>query len=90
VSRSWATGSTSRWRKIRAAVLNENAQHNAGRCTLAIPGVCTGTASCVHHVHGRDVTGDDPRYLAAVCTPCNLHVGRPRPSDPRPKGGTQW
>lgn len=30
-----------------------------------------------HHVLGRKVTGDDPRYIVAACQHCNLKVGDP-------------
>jgi hypothetical protein len=89
MSRSWSKGSTWRWRKLRAAVLAENLERNGGRCRLQLPGVCTGTAQCVHHVLGRTATGDDPRFLQAVCTACNLHVGQPDQL-PEPRGGTRW
>ena len=83
MSRSWAGGSTSRWRKLRAAILAANANENAGRCVLAIAKVCTGTADTVHHVLGK-AHGDDARYLIAVCRACNLHVGQPgRGAKPR-------
>ena len=59
MSRSWGAGSTRRWRRIRAAVLHDNQVTNGGRCTIAMPGVCTGQADCVHHTQGRAVTGDD-------------------------------
>ena len=93
MSRAWSGGSTWRWRLIRAGVLATNQAATGGRCQLGIPDVCTGTADCVHHTLGRAVTGDDPRFLLAVCTACNLHVGQPstaRGCLPRPRGGTQW
>jgi len=31
----------------------------------------------VHHVRGRAVTGDDPRYLVGSCPACNVAVGDP-------------
>jgi hypothetical protein len=33
---------------------------------------------------GKAVTGDDPLYLQAACTPCNQHVGDPAAGDPEP------
>lgn len=91
MSRSWAGGSTRRWRKLRAVVLANNRATNGGRCTLAIPGVCTGEATHVHHTLGRTVTGDDPAHVVAACAACNLHVGDPaaRP-DPSPRPITRW
>jgi hypothetical protein len=91
VSRTWAAGSTRRWRTIRAAVLAANQLAHDGRCQVAVPDVCTGVADCVHHTLGRKVTGDDPRYLVAACTACNSHIGEPDiDSDPQPKAMTRW
>lgn len=89
MSNAWAKGSTARWRRIRAAVLLANAQENKGRCVLQIKGVCTGLADCVHHVLGRSVTGDDPRYLVAACRACNLAIGEPG-RGPKPKRVSRW
>jgi 5-methylcytosine-specific restriction endonuclease McrA len=69
----WGAGSTRQWRKVRLAVL----QRDRYVCQLAIPGVCQGAADSVHHMFGRLVTGDDPRWLQAACMPCNLAVGQP-------------
>lgn len=95
-SKGWPNGSTWAWRKIRAAVLDRDGR----RCQLRLDG-CTRVATCVHHLHGRAVTGDDPRHLVASCTPCNLRVGDPQRSgntarqhssnvDPAPKQTTLW
>jgi hypothetical protein len=70
-------------------VLALNAEQNEGRCVLAIAGVCTGQATCAHHVLGRAVTGDDPSYLVAACAACNLHVGEPKTS-PAPRRVSSW
>jgi hypothetical protein len=90
VSRSWRSGSSWYWRKLRALVLADNLARNAGRCTLAIEGVCTGQADTVHHTLGRAITGDDPRYLAAVCAACNSKIGEPRRSSPPPRRVSKW
>ena len=86
MSRSWEGGSTSRWRRIRAAVLardNWTCQVKTERCT--------GTADCVHHVLGRAVSGDDPAHLQASCTPCNLLLGDvTKGADPQPQPRTRW
>lgn len=88
---AWDKGSTRRWRRIRAGVLEENRRTNGGRCALAIPGVCTREATCVHHTVGRAISGDDPRYLVASCQPCNQHVGEPsRQPSPQPKKISEW
>lgn len=90
MSRAWSKGSTTRWRKLRAAVLAENLATAGGRCTAAVPGVCTGLAEQVHHTLGRGITGDDPRYLAAVCRACNLHIGEPGRISPEPTPHSRW
>jgi 5-methylcytosine-specific restriction endonuclease McrA len=92
MSKGWhaAGGSVKDWRRIRAQVLCDNQATNEGRCTLAIPGVCTTLATEVHHVLGRQVTGDDPSYLAAWCRACNLKVGQPKLSTPPPRQITKW
>lgn len=84
MSRAWNGGSTRQWRALRAQVLADNQRDNDGRCQIALPGlddsgvpICAGQADCVHHAIGKALTGDDPAYLVASCTPCNLKVGRP-------------
>jgi hypothetical protein len=95
MSRAWASGSTRRWRRIRAHVLAHNLLPpskggNNGQCTQQIEGVCTGRATQVHHTQGRAITGDDPAYLTATCAPCNLAIGNPVTHDPAPRQVTQW
>jgi 5-methylcytosine-specific restriction endonuclease McrA len=83
---NWAGGSTRAWRRTRARVLARDGY----RCRLRLEG-CTGQAECVHHVHGRGVTGDDERFLVASCTNCNLRVGDPTKNrEPNPKKVTRW
>lgn len=89
MSKGWRGGSTRAYRKVRAAILLNNQATNAGQCTVQVPDVCTGRADCVHHTKGRAVTGDDPRYMVAACTACNLHIGQPI-IDPRPSPRTEW
>lgn len=84
MSRSWQKGSTTAWRRIRAVVLLRDGY----RCQLQIPGICTTTATQVHHLLGRDISGDDPRYLAASCAPCNQKAGHPPTS--KPKRVSNW
>lgn len=72
---------------------------DGNRCRIATPGTwtigngeerrCLGVADCVHHTRGRAVTGDDPRFMVAACTPCNLLIGEPR-VDPPPRPVTEW
>jgi hypothetical protein len=100
VSRSWAKGSTTAWRRTRAAVLAANANQNKGRCQLDVgqgcarhgrpcPGVCTGRANTVHHTKGK-AHGDDVRYLVAACAECNGHVGNPMDYNPEPTPRSRW
>lgn len=91
MSKAWAGGSTYAWRKVRTQVLQDNLLNNSGRCRLLIEGVCTTTATQVHHTLGRAVTGDDPRYLLPVCKPCNLKVGDPtKYSEPPSTVQSHW
>lgn len=90
MSKAWAKGSTTRWRRVRALVLEENRRTNQGRCVLAIPRVCQGQADQVHHTRSRAEVGDDPKYLMAVCRACNLKVGAPGRISPEPKQVSSW
>lgn len=90
MSKAWAKGSTAAWRKLRARILFDNQVENQGRCTVQIEDVCTGQANTVHHVLGRLVTGDDPRYLVACCKECNGHIGEPKRTSPQHKTITKW
>lgn len=87
MSSSWAKGSSRGWRRTRAAVLARDSY----TCQVRRPGVCTTTATHVHHTVGRSITGDDPAYLVAACAPCNLAVGDPTTQpDPEPRPSTRW
>jgi 5-methylcytosine-specific restriction endonuclease McrA len=90
MSNAWRGGSTRRWRRIRAAVLVRDSVRGVPMCQVRLPGVCTVVATCVHHVKGRAVTGDDPRWLVAACDECNLAVGEPATRTPQPKKVTKW
>lgn len=88
---AWAGGSTRRWRRLRAQILLSNQAEHGGVCQVRIPNVCTGgQADTVHHTLGRAVTGDDPRYLVASCTPCNGHIGEPKHNSPQHKRVSEW
>lgn len=103
MSRTWAGGSSRRWRRIRAYVLQRDGQrcraHADGWCDR-VPGEheCTGRAELAgphaghaHHTLGRAVTGDDPRYIVAACAACNRHIGDPTAAaDPEPTVRTRW
>lgn len=86
MSEGWANGSTRRWRKTRAAIL----KRDANRCQLHLDG-CTTIADCVHHLRGKR-HGDDPQWLVAACTHCNLKVGDPERTDRDPdiRPRTRW
>ena len=97
MSKGWAKGSTRAQRALNARILLRDGY----RCRLAYPGEwvvrtgqrrhCMGTADCVHHTRGKAVTGDDPDYMVAACTPCNLKAGAPSSvPDPVHKQMTQW
>lgn len=87
MSRAWSGGSTRKWRRTRAQILLRDQY----QCQIRRPGTCTQDADCVHHIVGRAVSGDDPAYLVAACTPCNLAVGEPTQNhDPQPRRMTQW
>jgi hypothetical protein len=77
VSAAWEGGSTRAWRRLRAAVLEENRVKNGGRCRAQCVDICTTIATSAHHTLGRNVTGDDPRHIVAICADCNLHIGDP-------------
>lgn len=95
MSKSWAGGSTRAWRKVREFVLARDGY----QCQVRLPG-CSGRAPLTggpgvaghaHHTLGREVSGDDVRWIVAACVSCNLKIGDPtkRP-DPAPKPRTNW
>lgn len=96
MSKTWKDGSTRRWRTIRAAVLIRDGYlcqiKTAGRWwTRTGWKQCLVRADCVHHTLGREITGDDPAYLQAACSPCNLKVGEPKKVEtPKGRGMTRW
>lgn len=100
MSSSWAGGSTTAWRKVRARVMERDRvagwgcrAHDEGWCARASAPAhtCTKTPGVAHHTLGRAVSGDDPEHMVAACAACNLAIGDPnaRP-DPQPKRGTKW
>lgn len=84
-------GSTRRWRKIRAYVL----ERDAFACRFLDPdrpgGICGRYATHVHHTDPRAAGGDDdPAKLAAACATHNLSKGadpglEPRRADTTPR-----
>jgi hypothetical protein len=94
VSKGWAGGSTTAWRRVRAFVLNRDLHRcraHADRLCDRKPGehTCTGVGDQAHHVHGKKY-GDDPAFIVAACKPCNLHIGEPDASDPPGRSMTKW
>jgi 5-methylcytosine-specific restriction endonuclease McrA len=74
------------WRRVRRAVL----ERDQGQCQLKLMGVCTTTATVVHHTIGQELTGNDPAALVASCAECNSRIGRPDLSQPEPRRTTKW
>lgn len=107
MSKSWAGGSTRAWRQTRVRVLVRDRAagwgcraHEEGWCARAGAGPheCTHRADVsgpyaghAHHTHGRDITGDDMRYIVSSCAACNLAIGDPgKADDPPLRPVTQW
>lgn len=80
MSQAWKGGSTRAGRKINKAVL----ERDSYQCQMQLPDVCTYKATCVHHTKGKAITGDDPAYMVACCTACNLKIGDPSKQSPEP------
>jgi hypothetical protein len=88
-SAAWPNGPTAAWRRIRKRIL----ERDGYRCQLRVTNRCTHHATQVHHTLGREVTGDDPRFLVASCASCNATL-RDHPelgvTDPEPTPRTRW
>lgn len=84
MSRSWESGSSRQWRRLRRQVL----ERDGYRCRLELEG-CTTIARHVHHLAGK-AQGDDPSKLVAACKSCNLKVGDPTRHDPDPTPWHGW
>ena len=69
-----ARGSTSAWRRVRAAVI----ARDGGAC---VDCAATGVRLEVHHVTPKRHGGtDDPTNLVSLCHPCHANAARrPRP-----------
>lgn len=84
MSRTWAGGSTTAWRRTRTAVLNRD-QWTCQLCHQRIPRGLPPThpnAAQVHHTRSRELVGDDPQWLVAAHRQCNLAAGEPGRHDP--------
>lgn len=92
MSRSWAGGSTSQWRRIRAHVLARD-RWVCGLCGDRIdPRIRhpDPMSAQVHHLDGR-AYGDDPDRMQAAHRRCNLAAGDPTTApDPKPTPQTRW
>jgi 5-methylcytosine-specific restriction endonuclease McrA len=86
MSKAWASGSTRKWRKVRAAVL----ERDGHRCRIKLADYCTSVATEVHHTVSREAAGDDPTHLVAACRTCNVKVGEPGRHDPAPRVNAWW
>jgi 5-methylcytosine-specific restriction endonuclease McrA len=89
VSNGWRGGSTTRWRLLRAYVL----ERDHYLCRIGTAGVCVGAASHVDHIVPKSAGGEDTESnLRAACEPCNLHRGaaRVRAPEPAPRPVSQW
>lgn len=88
MSRSWKGGSTTRWRRLRAAIL----RRDKGRCAIAAEG-CLGDADQVDHIIPLHMGGAkyDPTNCRAACAPCNLGRARTQPrEEPAPRPVSSW
>jgi 5-methylcytosine-specific restriction endonuclease McrA len=85
MSRAWAGGSNTAWRKTRALVIIRD----NGRCQIRTPGICLIYADQVHHKLGKSIS-ERLEDLEAACGPCNRRVGDPSTRDPTPQPRQQW
>lgn len=91
MSKAWAKGSTTKWRKLRLFVLNRD----GWVCQLCKQPIDPGLhppdpmSASVHHAKGK-VYGDDPAHLVAAHSGCNAKTGDPNRGDPAPVSATRW
>jgi 5-methylcytosine-specific restriction endonuclease McrA len=85
MSRGWAGGSDTAWRKYRARILKRD-NHT---CQLQLPG-CTTIATQAHHLDGITTgrTPTDTSRVIATCAPCNRTIGDPTTNNPTPNPPT--
>jgi len=88
MSAGWSGGSTTRWRRLRAYVL----ERDRYLCRIGTARVCTRVATCVDHIIPKELGGPDHESnLRAACAPCNL--GRPKAKpmrEPEPRSVSRW
>ena len=84
MSKSWDAGSSRAWRKLRLRILARDKY----QCQLR-QACCTGHATHVHHLQGKQA-GDDPTQLVAACQACNYYVGDPSRYNPPARPATRW
>jgi 5-methylcytosine-specific restriction endonuclease McrA len=86
MSQAWAGGSTTAWRKLRAAVL----LRDGGMCQTQTPGLCLVYADVAAHIIPKSAGGpDELGNLKASCAPCNQHEGDDV-GNPAPRPVTRW
>jgi 5-methylcytosine-specific restriction protein A len=88
MSKAWAGGSDTRWRRFRLTIL----ERDRWLCTLKLD-VCTTTAQHVHHVIplARGGAKYDPGNCTSACAACNLKLGDRAPTpQPEPRPTSSW
>lgn len=91
MSKGWSGGSTTRWRTLRAYVL----ERDGYLCRVGLPG-CTEVAPLrgghVDHIVPKDMGGtDEESNLRASCATCNLSRKKARPEpEPDPRPVSRW
>lgn len=88
MSKGWAGGSTSQWRRLRSQVI----ARDHGQCQLTeVGGPCMGGLT-VHHRLGVEISGliCDPIMLTTACARHNRMVGQPQGDPVAERGNTQW
>lgn len=79
MSKSWARGSSPRWRALRLFVWDRD-QGVCGLCHEPIPPSARKPHPLsyeLHHTRRRELVGDDPQWLLATHRKCNLAAGQP-------------
>lgn len=88
MSKAWEHGSSARWRRFRALLLEHWAQQGRTSCEI-LGRTCTGVVQQVDHIQPLSKGGQryDPTNCRPACQPCNTARGAsgvvPQPA-PRP------